>query len=89
VGQISKIQGTGEAELALLIGDAFQGKGLGQMLTQTLLKIAALENVTCIVGDIHPANRRMLALCRKMGFQLNFQAEEETVRVNLPIASPA
>lgn len=87
VGQISKIQGTNEAELALLIADAFQGKGLGEMLTRTLLKTAALENVAWVVGDVHPANRRMLDLCRKLGFQLNFQTEEETVKVRLPIDS--
>lgn len=59
--------GDGDAEAALLIRDDMTGRGLGTLLLDRLLELAAGVGVRRILLDILPENRAMLALARRVG----------------------
>jgi RimJ/RimL family protein N-acetyltransferase len=56
-----------EAELALVVADAVQGKGLGLLLLSRLREAALERNVTRFTGTVLEENRPMRSLLRKLG----------------------
>ncbi|WP_372716356.1 GNAT family N-acetyltransferase [Novipirellula sp.] len=60
-----------EAEFAILVGDAWQGHGLGAALMDYCLQISQQMKWKRIVAEIAPQNRRMLEMFSKRGFILN------------------
>ena len=61
------LTGDGDAEAALLIRDDMTGRGLGTLLLDRLLELAAAIGVRRVLLDILPENRPMLALARRVG----------------------
>jgi acetyltransferase len=57
-----------DAEFAVLVGDPWQGKGIGAHLLSTCLKIAKERNFGTIWGTVLAENKGMLALGRRLGF---------------------
>ncbi len=55
------------AEVALMIVDALQGKGLGQLLLSRLRDAALERSVTLFTGSMLEENRQMRGLLRKLG----------------------
>jgi acetyltransferase len=70
VGRMSKMHGVPEAELAALVRDGFQGKGLGTELYSRLLRIAADEKLTKVHSNMLAENIEMKAICRALGFKI-------------------
>ncbi len=60
-----------EGEIAVLIGDAWQGKGIGAALMRKCLLIAEKRGFKYIHGIVLKENKNMLALARKLGFTIN------------------
>jgi acetyltransferase len=85
VGRMSKIHGTTEAEIAVLISDRWQGRGLGKELLARLLIIGANERLTRLTADILPDNRNVLRICEKLGFSLKHAAEDEVVHAEFKL----
>ena len=56
------------AEFALVVGDAWQGKGLGRLLLERLVAAARDAGYEALYGHILEANRDMLDLARRLGF---------------------
>ena len=56
------------AEFALVVADAWQGKGLGRRLLERLVDAARKAGYEALYGHILEANRDMLDLARKLGF---------------------
>ena len=79
VGRLTKIQGTTEAEVAVLISDKWQGRGLGKELLARLLIVGADEKLTRLVADILPDNRDVMRVCEKLGFNLKHSLDDEVV----------
>lgn len=71
VGRLSKIHGRPEAELAALVQDEFQGKGIGVELYRRLIQVARDEHLTKVHSNMLGENREMQNLCKKMGFHLS------------------
>lgn len=63
----------GEAEIAIVIADDWQGKGLGMRLLSALTDLARRSGVRRLVGSTLSENRGMLALARRLGFRLSKQ----------------
>jgi acetyltransferase len=55
-------------EVAALVHDSFQRRGLGQILMETVIKIARWKGVHEIYGEVLTDNDKMLGLCRKLGY---------------------
>jgi acetyltransferase len=85
VGRLIKIQGTNEAEFAILISDQYQRHGLGTELLHRLVEIGKQEGVHRITADILPDNRGMLRVCEKIGFTLKLSKDEEVVKAGIEI----
>jgi acetyltransferase len=71
-------------EFAVLVHDAFQGHGLGYKLVDVIIGIAQEKGLERIYGDVLSDNRRMLAVCRKLGF-VTEATDEETTQVQLDL----
>jgi acetyltransferase len=71
IGRLSKAHGLDEAEFALLIGDQWQGRGLGTRLLELLVEIGRAEKLSRIVAQILPENVAMQRVARKAGFDLH------------------
>jgi acetyltransferase len=71
MGQLTKLQGTNDAEFAILISDQYQRTGVGTELLARLLEVGKDEEVERIVAEILPENEGMRRVCAKLGFTLN------------------
>ena len=58
----------GSADFAIVVGDAWQGQGLGETLLRSLMRAAATEGLAALTGITLTENARMVALARKLGF---------------------
>lgn len=68
------------AEYALVIGDAWQRRGLGAQLMRGLIEAAQYQGLTYIDGVVLATNRPMLSLMKHLGFQNDYDAEDPTMR---------
>ncbi len=71
VARLVRLHGGGDAEYAILLSDSMQGEGLGYELMRRLVEVAELEGIEQVVGEVLPANRRMLRVCRRLGFEIH------------------
>jgi acetyltransferase len=85
VGRLTKIQGSGEGEFAILVSDNWHHHGLGVELLKRLVDIGRDEKLTRIFGDILPENHDMLRVCDKLGFRHKYSAEERVVRAEIAL----
>jgi len=83
IGRLSKLRGRNEAELAVLVDDRHQHMGMGSELYRRLVEVARDEKLERVVSTILSENRDMLAICQKLGFQLNPEMEDGTVAAEL------
>ncbi len=58
------------AEFSVLVGDEWQGKGIGALLLSRCLWIAKKRGIDRVYGIVLPENRHMLALGKKLGFKM-------------------
>lgn len=69
------------AEFAIIVADAWHGKGLGSKLVQRLIEVARDMGVRQLWGAVLSENHPMLALAQKYGFTLKKDEEGETVHL--------
>ncbi len=72
--------GGADAEFSLLVGDPWQGKGVGHELLSRLVDIGGRERMTRIYADILSSNLRMQRLCTRLGFTIDDSPDEGVVR---------
>jgi RimJ/RimL family protein N-acetyltransferase len=70
-------------EFALVVADAWQGRGLGTLMLSRLLRHAQRRGVPRLFGDVLRDNLPMIALARSLGFSVNrHAADARLVRVS-------
>ena len=84
VGRLSRLHGTKDGEYAIIVSDAFQGKGLGTELLKRLVEIGRKEGMQRIVATILPENTGMLKVSERLGFRL-YPKERQAVVVTLDL----
>ncbi|HET6151887.1 MAG TPA: GNAT family N-acetyltransferase [Marmoricola sp.] len=62
--------GEGEAEVAFLVQDAHQGRGIGQLMLEHLGQAARERGVHRFVAEVLPDNQRMLQVFYEQGYQV-------------------
>jgi RimJ/RimL family protein N-acetyltransferase len=67
LGQLARV-GDRRAELALVVGDALQGQGLGRRMVERLLDDAVAMRLRAVEAACLAVNRPMVALLRHSGF---------------------
>ncbi|MGO8671729.1 MAG: N-acetyltransferase family protein [Capsulimonadaceae bacterium] len=75
------------AEFAVLVADAYQGRGMGRALLKHIITAAVRAGITEITGDILPENYAMTHLCERAGFTLRWDRTENVVRASLRVPS--
>jgi len=73
------------AEVAFLVEDAHQGRGLGQLLLEHLAQAGRERGVRTFVADVLPNNTRMIQNFRAAGYQLESGYEEGVMHLVFPI----
>ncbi|WP_137936641.1 bifunctional acetate--CoA ligase family protein/GNAT family N-acetyltransferase [Chitinivorax sp. B] len=68
-------------EFALVVADAWQGKGVGSLLMTQLFDAARDKGLKIMVGEIFAANSNMLKLMDKLGFEIRPHREDSTLRL--------
>jgi acetyltransferase len=79
------------AEVALVVADAWQGRGLGRRLLETLLEHAAGAGLREAAGIVLATNVAMLRLVRSMGFTVRAEPGMTVRRISrelLPSGDP-
>ncbi len=85
VGRLDKTPGTRSAELAVVISDSIQGKGLGTELARRLIEVARAEKIERITAQLLPDNAGMRTIFKKMGFTLSGGVDDETLTAELKL----
>lgn len=67
VGSYHLNPATYRAEIAFLVADAWQGKGIGTHMMQALVKIAKSKNIKGLTAEVMRDNVAMIALMHKSG----------------------
>ena len=80
VTRLSKIHGTDSAESAVVILDEVQHQGLGTELVRRSLDVARAEKLKKVISNILPENLEMRAVCKRLGFSLHHEMEDNIVR---------
>ena len=75
-----------DCEFAIVVADAWQGRGIGRRMMQKLIKTARGSGIRAIYGDVLSVNVPMLALLRRLGFSFGRNPDDATVtRATLPL----
>jgi len=69
----------GSADFAIVVGDAWQGQGLGEMLLKALMRAAPGHGLSALTGITLSENHRMIGLARKLGFRTWREAGDATL----------
>ncbi len=86
VGRYDRLAGTDEAEVAFLVEDHYQHKGIGTLLADELVRAGRLTGIGVFVADTLAQNAAMLEMFRGMGFPVTTHFEDGVVKVRFPIA---
>ncbi|MCF6522445.1 GNAT family N-acetyltransferase [Streptomyces sp. JJ36] len=75
-----------ETEVALLVEDAWQRRGIGRELLHRLVGMAADAGCTDVYAVTQSSNTSMVATMRSLGMPLDYQVEEGTVVITARLA---
>ena len=78
VGRLSKQHIPGTAEFAVLVNDEWQRQGLGCELLRRLIEIGRDEKLSVLSGVILADNHAMQHICRKVGFKVVHDSENNS-----------
>lgn len=81
--------GPGSAEFAIVIADAWQGRGIGAHLLRKLIEVARNRGIPALFGEILATNHGMLLMMKSLGFRIERHPDDGTVvRATLGLSSP-
>jgi len=84
VGRYDRVD-RAEAEIAFVISDEHQGRGLGSILLEHLAGAARERGITRFVAEVLPTNRRMLATFEEAGYTPTQAMDEGVVKLHFDI----
>src|SRR6266487_2233439 len=85
VGRLNKLLPKNKAEVAILVSDEYQGRGLGSELLRRLVQVARDQKLDRIVAEMLRDNTTMQALLKKAGFRLRLFDDPRSVRAVLQL----
>lgn len=74
-----------DAEFAVLVRSDLKGIGLGRRLLEKLIAYSRAQGTRRLNGITMPHNQGMIALARKLGFQVEIALEDGVVNLSLPL----
>jgi GNAT superfamily N-acetyltransferase len=85
VARYDRSPGSDEAEVAFVVDDTFQGRGLGTVLLQHVAAAARSRGIRWLMADTLAENFRMLNVFRDAGFPRTFTRASEVMHVVMDI----
>jgi acetyltransferase len=67
-------------EFAITLADDWQGRGLGATLMRSIVGAACAKGLRTIEGHVLATNTRMLALMRRLGFEVKSDRDDPTMK---------
>jgi acetyltransferase len=85
VGRMNRIHGTNEADVAIIVTDAYQNRGLGAELLRRVIRVAREEGVHAVSAEMMPDNLAMQVITKQLGFEVKLQEGFGSMRARLGI----
>ncbi len=76
---------TGEAEIAIVVHDDYQGQGIGTKLLEYTIEVARKTGVKTLYAYLSPTNRRIIHVIKKLGFTVKWVHDIGEYKANLPL----
>jgi acyl-CoA synthetase (NDP forming)/GNAT superfamily N-acetyltransferase len=89
VGNYVALGVPGKAEVAVLVQDAFQGRGIGTLVLERLAGIAAAHGFSGFEAEMLYGNEPMIIVLRDSGFDVGQGYEGSSVHVRFPVTGMA
>jgi acetyl coenzyme A synthetase (ADP forming)-like protein len=72
------------AEVAFLVDDSWQGRGISTILLAHLAEIAEQHGISTFCAEVLPANHRMIEVFRESGFPIDMHSTRDSIEIELP-----
>jgi RimJ/RimL family protein N-acetyltransferase len=79
------VEKSGQADVAFIVVDAYQGQGIGTFLTRHLVRLARAAGLKRLSADVLPENMAMRKVLGKFGFQTAPSLDPQVVHLTLPL----
>ena len=76
-----------EAEVAFLVQDEHQGRGIGQLLLEHLAQAARERSIEMFIAEILPGNQQMIRVFTDAGYTVARTFEDGVMRLEFPVDS--
>jgi RimJ/RimL family protein N-acetyltransferase len=76
----------GQAEIAFVVVDAYQGQGIGTMLMRHLAGLARDAGLKELIAEVLPENTAMLKVFNKFGFRPGSKREPQVIHLIMQLA---
>ena len=86
IGRYYRLPDKSTAEVAFVIEDPYQGKGIGTKLMEWLANVARDNDITAFEASVLAENEEMMTVFRDYGFHIISRLEEGEYHVSFPIA---
>ena len=78
---------TGYADVGFIVRDNWQGKGLGRILVDEIVRLARESGAAGLVADVLATNAVMLSLLRSTGHTAQEESKDGVCRLTIPFAA--
>ena len=85
VGRLNRVIGTEEAEVGVIVTDAYQNRGLGAELLRRAIRVAHEEGIHALTSEMMADNLAMQVVSKALGFRVQMQNGFASVRARLEL----
>lgn len=89
VGRYARLGNPDRAEVAFVVDDSHQGRGIATQLLEQLASVARDKGIRIFEADVLGENQKMMDVFRESGFQAESRFQDGTYHVVLPIQPTA
>ena len=82
-------EGEDRAEVAFLVADAWQGRGISTILLAHLAGVAEGQGIATFTAEVLPQNHRMIEVFRESGFPVDLRSSPDAIHVEFPTSLTA
>ena len=85
VGRVNRLHGSDEAEVAVLVADDYQKRGVGEELLRRAIRVAREEGIRALSAEMMADNMAMQVITKRLGFQVRMQPDFASLRARLEL----
>jgi acetyltransferase len=85
VGRMNRVHGTDDAEMAVLVTDQYQNRGLGAELTRRIIHVAREEGIKSVAAEMMADNLAMQVITKELGFDVKMSEGFTSMRAKLDL----